>query len=85
MTDVGMKEQWQGQFIIDSKKKLRLKICPASVSAMTSDWGPAMSPVDKLVSIPPGKIKAISDKEICVMDKWIKKGCKMYSWTFLFF
>lgn len=65
MTDVGMKEQWQGQFITDSKK-LQLKICPARVSAMTSDWEPTMSPVNKLVSIPPGKIKAISDNEICV-------------------
>lgn len=25
MTDVGMKEQWQGQFIIDSKKKIMAK------------------------------------------------------------
>lgn len=47
VTDVGIKELWQGQCFSGSLK-LWIIICPMSVLALTPGWEPAMSPVHTL-------------------------------------
>lgn len=88
VTDVGMKEQWQGQCVTGSWE-LWIIIFPVNVLALTSGWEPAMSPVNTLepnqfLSLQAKLKQYLIRKSVLLVNNKIwssnKKVCKMFEW-----